>query len=323
MHLHPDLRALRSNDAPQRTAQAAMGAALDRWRNSEVSVRISRDLADFAYGSALADLPFLARLFEPGTPDAASFVNEVMARFGAVLGAEPLGHLPLRHFTDGTVSTLLLQRSGDATLAVVAIDGTALARRPAATSIGFAPSEAWDHVLAGSARADLVGAGDGQPGKPLGFEPLDLAPGSVVTRDGSRQTLVLRQITGTYVALRLQLRRAGEATRELRLTDGALLHQAAGTSRDSRLELAAALLGRMGRTDAAPLLAAMAQEHGSPSLRWQALRETLGLDTREGFLALSAIARSPGDALALPAGALRAQLIEQHPQLGTLEPCLS
>jgi hypothetical protein len=84
-----------------------------------------------------------------------------------------------------------------------------------------------------------------------------------------------------------------------------------------------ALLGRMGRKDAAPAMAAMAREAGPENLRWQALREALALDAGEGFRALSGVARAADDPLAMPAGALRAQLVEAHPELLALEasPC--
>ncbi len=116
------------------------------------------------------------------------------------------------------------------------------------------------------------------------------------------------------------MRNAGP-TREFGLADAKLVHQAAGNVRDSRVEMVMALLGRMGRADAAPLLADIAREPGSAALRWQALRECLALETLTGFTALSAIARSPGDELAPAAGALRAQLVEAHPQLKEIEAC--
>jgi hypothetical protein len=82
-----------------------------------------------------------------------------------------------------------------------------------------------------------------------------------------------------------------------------------------------AMLGRMGRKDAAPLIAEIAAGEGSPALRWQALRECLALDTQVGFAALSAVAGAAGDPLAANAGALRAQLIEAYPQLQEVEQC--
>ncbi|HVR91382.1 MAG TPA: hypothetical protein VHG29_09855 [Novosphingobium sp.] len=322
MHLHADIRALRDDDGPQRAAQQALGVALDAWRARPGPQRLEAELAQFTRGGPIDEFPLLATLFEPHSADAAVFVRGLIDGFCAALERAPLGHLPLRHFTDGTVSTLMLARSGEASLALAAIDGPRLALRAAPGSVSFAPCETWDHILAGEASADLVSRGEVVgSGTTLTRKTLHLKPGGVTVRDGAREALVIRVVSGCLVNLRLQRRRTVEVTREFSLGDGTLLHQAAGTARDSRLELTAALLGRMGRADAAPLLGAMAQENGSPALRWQALRECLGLDTREGFLTLGTIARSPHDPLAVPAGALRAQLIEQHPQLAGIEPC--
>ena len=126
----------------------------------------------------------------------------------------------------------------------------------------------------------------------------------------------LESVEGCIVSLRLQ-RRLPEAgpTREYALSDGVLVHQAAGTPQDSRTELMMALLGRMGRPDAAPVMAAIAREPGGMAVRWQALRECLSLDTAAGFAALCEVARGEEDELAPAAGALRSQLIESYPQL--------
>lgn len=80
-----------------------------------------------------------------------------------------------------------------------------------------------------------------------------------------------------------------------------------------------ALLGRMERTDAAPEMAALAREKGRDALRWQALRESLALDTAEGFAALVDVSRDQNDPLCATADALRAQLVAQYPQLLELE----
>lgn len=75
--------------------------------------------------------------------------------------------------------------------------------------------------------------------------------------------------------------------REFALDDGRLLHPASGSRAESRQEMMLALLGRLGRSDAAPLIAEMA--------------------------------RNAGDSLAATACALHAQLIETYPQLAGLE----
>jgi len=319
VELHPALQALRSDDAPQRRAQGGLYAELDAWRADAGIAGLESELAKLARGAALETLPGLSALFSPDDPSAAALADGFVARFCAAVGRDPLGQVPLRHQLDDVTAAVMLARAGDAALLLCAVDGAALARQSAPLSVSFAPSQTFERVLAGSARitrvsrsaiVELVQAGE------------SLTPGMVSHRDGAREALVLRSVTGTLVTLKLHLRaKAGAVTCEYRLADGALLHQAAANPRDSRLELAAALLGRMGRRDAAPMLAAMAEEAGGAGLRWQALRECLGLDTAAGFAALCAIAARPDDPLAAPAGALRAQLIETYPALAGIAPC--
>lgn len=319
MEIHPALQALRSDDAPQSRAQGRLYDELEAWRADAGIAGLEAELAKLASCLALEALPGLSALFSPDDPAAAALADGFVARFCAAVGRDPLGQVPLRHQLDDVTAAVMLARAGDAALLLCAVDGAALARQSAPLSVRFAPSQTFERVLAGSARitrvslsagAELVQAGE------------SLAPGMVSRRDGAREALVLCSVTGTLVTLKLHLRaKAGAVTREYRLTDGGLLHQAAANPRDSRLELAAALLGRMGRRDAAPLLAAMAEEAGGGALRWQALKECLGLDTAAGFAALCAIVARPDDPLSAPAGALRAQLIETYPALAGIAPC--
>jgi hypothetical protein len=77
----------------------------------------------------------------------------------------------------------------------------------------------------------------------------------------------------------------------------------------------------MGRSDAAPLAAEIAEGKGGDALRWQALRECIALDTLTGVRALHTLAANPADSLSGPAEALRAQLVSAYPQLAELAPC--
>ncbi len=321
MIIHPDLRALRSDDAPQRHAQQTLHRAMAAWRARPDVEELTRDMARFAEGETLAGCPALAALFSASNSAGQRFVSGLIGHSARALGDAPLGHVPMRHFVDGCTSTLLLSRSGQVTLSLVALDGGELMSRPAPRSVSLGPHETWELILAGSARAELITCEPTGPrSAKLSRQAQALAPGTLLKRDGQRDARLLRSVAGTLVSLRLQRRRADAGpTREYNLADGALVHQAAGNPRDSRLELALALLGRMGRKDAAPLIAALAQSDASAALRWQALRECLALDTATGFAALGAVAAAAGDALAGPAGALRAQLLEAHPQLQILD----
>lgn len=318
MILRPELRALRRDDAPQRLAQAALREAAQAWRERPETAAVLRGVAELAAGAPLEASPALAALFAPG-PTAPAFVATFVAAQAMAIAAQPLGHVALRHFTDSVLSTLLLARSGGVTLTLVAIDGSGLAAQPAPISIGFTDADAWEHVLAGTGAGErLALMADGA----LDRRCVRLCAGAVIARDAEREALLVRAIDGCLVSLRLQRRRASaRPSREYALADGALVHQAAGSAEDSRLELMLALLGRMGRADAAPLMAALARGEDSAALRWQALRECLALDTAAGFAALDALAGRMNDPLAAPAADLRARLVARHPELAGILAC--
>src|SRR5690606_29933187 len=134
-------------------------------------------------------------------------------------------------------------------------------------------------------------------------EDLELGAGGRLALDLSRHVLFVTRVETRLVSLRLHRTQFDPGpSQEHDLATGELRHQAAGEVRASRLETMLALLGRMGRTEAAPVMATMAREAGHDGLRWQALREALALDTAEGFRALCDVARASDDPLAMPAG---------------------
>jgi hypothetical protein len=218
------------------------------------------ELPAYADGLALAECPALAALYDEAEDMALPLARAFAATAARGLAEAPLGYLPLRHFSDGVVSTLLLAHAGPATLSLVAVDGTGLRARPRPTAVDFRPSEVTERVLAGAADAELIVSRSLDEGRArLDRRAVRLTEGDVIRREGAGEALLLREVAGCLVTLRLQRRRGtGEPTREYALADGRLLHQAASNPRDSRLELMMAVLGRMGREDAAPLMAALA-----------------------------------------------------------------
>lgn len=314
-----ELIALQADLPRQVRAQQAMSAALAAWQTQSAVAGVLAAFRRYADGTALCELPELAGLFGEDAAPARALTDPLLAGLGSELGAEPFATVPLRHHFDGMISTLLLARQGETVLTLVTIDGAALGRRPRPTSACFVPAEEWEIVLAGTGRGRLVerrGAG-------LAEHRLDLAPGLSLGRQSEREALIFDEVDGALTLLRLQRRSAQlQPTKEISLIDGRMVHQAAGSPSESRHEVAVALLGRMGRKDAAPLLAEIARDesHGD-SLRWQALRECLALDTGTGFWTLTAISRAGSDPLAVPAGAMRAQLLEAYPQLAEVDLC--
>ncbi len=317
MYVRPEMQALREDDAPQRQAQADLSGILKAWRSSRQGSGIEQSITAYASGTEIEHLPPLARLFEGDDPSARRLAEDFTARFTGALRAHPWGQVPVPSILDDTTATLVLASAASAKLVIKAIDGDALRLRPRALTAAFSPGETHDHVLAGSGcgrRAQIAAESDARA--ELIITPCELVPGTITRRDGACQSLLIDKVSATLVILRLQRRPdCGSVTREFSLADGAMVHQATANPRESRLELTAALLGRMGRSDAAPLLAAMAEEQSGLSLRWQALKESLGLDTAEGFAALTRIAGRAGDALAGPANTMRSQLLATYPQL--------
>jgi len=319
MHVAPEIRALLADPSLLDRAQAHHDAAHAAWQAQPGTAAVLEAFAAFASGADLAVCGALAALFgEDGA--GAHFAASLTTALLPAIAAERFGHVPLRHQATPASATLLLAQEAAATLTLVVIAGPALARMPAPRSAAFAPSEEHDLVLAGTGEGRLV---ERRADDSLVQHPLRFAPGLALGRDVEREALLVDRVPGTMVLMRLSRRRAGVVpVREYELAGGRLIHQAASDPRESRMELAMALLGRMRRSDAAPTLAAIALEPGrGDSLRWQALRECLGLDTAAGFRALTTLARSDADPLAIPAGALRAQLVEQYPVLSELEPC--
>ncbi|PLK26593.1 hypothetical protein [Novosphingobium sp. TH158] len=319
MEVRPEIAALQAEPVRQVQAQAGLTAALASWQEGAEARPVLAGFSRYARGAPLAEQRALADLFGADGDSARALVAPLIDAFSRELAREPLGIVPLRHFADGMMASLMLAREADCLLTLVAIDGAGLAARPKPRSAGFAPAEEWEVVIAGSGRARLVE----RCGDRIATHGIDLSPGLALGRDGAREALIFDDVDGVLLMLRLQRRHdLMQPKLEVSLEDGRVLHRANATPQESRLEVAVALLGRMGRADAAPVLAEIARDesHGD-SLRWQALRECLGLDTRTGFWTLTAIARAGSDALAIPAGALRAQLLETYPQLAEVDPC--
>lgn len=323
MLIRPELQMLRSDDAPQRQAQCAAAAALQAWRGDGDGAEVEAELARFHRGAALDDLPLLRALFCPQNTLVRSFVDSLVAPLLGQIEQEPLVQSPLRCSTGEVATAIVLARCATSVLTLHYTSGLGLSGQAEPETASFLPAETWDRVLCGCAEATTVRILSAGPDRvELGSAPVALKPGDVRYRNGRDEALLLRSVPTSLVQLRLQRRTDSlQPVRQYRLADGALVHQAAGTPRDSRLELTAALLGRMKRRDVAPMLAAMAEERGSDGLRWQVLRECLALDTATGFRTLATIADRADDPLRPSAAALRARLIAMHPELQELVPC--
>lgn len=317
MRIDPAIAALRADRTLQQQAQAAMGATCAEWRADPAVAPVIEDIDRFGDGAPLEACPALEAVFTGGQAAAASLADALVRHHLPVLAERPFAHPALRHSHSGALSTLLLARAGRACLTINARDPGRFDYDLA----GYSDAVRHEAVLAGRAEARIVRCHRQPDGTPhLFHEELTLTAGDVVSLDLNSETLQILATPIRTVTLRLQRAAADPApAREHALSDGRLLRQASGSIRSSRQEMMVALLGRMGRVEAAPLLSDMACEPADPSLRWQALRESLALDTAAGFAALVQVSRRADDPLAPAAGALRAKLVEAHPQLLDLE----
>ena len=315
MRIDPKLRALRGDSASQRNAQLALERVCDEWRSGEGFDALG-ELEAYGRGASLDDCPTLETLIGDGS-QAHDLVAALMQPMLACLAKNPTGHVPIRHQHSDGLSVLQLAQSGRAALTLLLYTELGGAE---AKSACFAGGERHEAALAGSADIRFLELLEERRDRAaIDCDTRRITAGEVMHFAGRNNTKSILRVHGRLAVLRLSRTDEvpGDAC-EYALDDGRLLHRASGSRHESGLEMKAALLGRMGRRDAAPVLARLSRE-GSDHARWQALRECLALDSGLGFAALTRMASDPGDPLATTAGTLRAQLLETYPQLASKE----
>lgn len=317
MHFEPTLETLRGDGAAQRTRQAKVAEAVARCREDAALQPVLEALETYGAGAALEDCPALAALCESdgAARDAmAPLVDHLVTLFRE----EPLAELLFRHQSREGFHLLQLAGKGRATLSLALHEEREASED--APLVTFPDAERHEIVLAGAADTELVEiVADYGARAAIEREPRRVVAGECLAFEGPDQSRRLVQVHGLLLTLRLaRLPLQPGPTRQFDLATGLLVHRASGDRRESRHEMMIALLGRMGRSDAAPVLADAARE-GSAHFRWQALRECLAIDAGAGFPVLSAIAADPLDPLGAHAGAVRAQLLETHPELARME----
>lgn len=312
MRIDPAIAALRSQSAAQRHARAAMEQARANWQGSAPVAAVLAELADYGAGASLADLPALYDTMHCAT-NAWEQAARLVADFARALHLAPLGMIPFRHQLSERLVVMELARSGRASLTLLSYRPLPV---PKQGTICFTSGERHEICLAGAAEALSVAKENATDAAAhIACAPEPIEPGWRAVFDNATGGKIVRTVTRPLVILRLQRDALHPGpTREYRLRDGALIHESAADRRDSRRELALALLGSMGRTDALPAIVEMSRS-GPAHVRWEAIRQALGLDSAAGIAALVRVARDPADPLSAPAAALHARLLDTYPQL--------
>lgn len=311
MQAHPAITRLRSEAAPQPEVDAALAA----WRARPHTAAVMAALAAYGAGEALAADGALAGLLTDHAA-ALAFASDFIAPLMTALRAEPLAQPGFGFSAMPGLARIRLGESGRAALSLAVF-----ARRTAVSpaSVLFEDGEAQEIVLAGSgeaARYRLLPAGE------VVCEAATCAPGTRFLRAGGRDA---RQITGvTWPLLVLQLTRAATRplpSREFALPDGRLIKTISACKRASQQMMALGVLGALAHR---PALGAMERLALDPmaerDLRWEALRQVLGMDARAGMALLARLAIRGDDVLSAPAAQLQRTLIAAQPELAMLEP---
>lgn len=321
MQIDQQIGALRGDHAAQRVMREAVAEVVRQCRHDPALAPVLTDLETYGTGTSLSDCTHLASLFAAGgTPRWA--IEPFVRRIVRVQRAYPLAQLAFRHQSGPGFHYLQIAGKGRATLGLALYEGGS--QSGDAASATFPDAERHDVVLAGGGELGLLEiASESEAHATIVERRQQVAETSVIALCGPARSQVLRTVRGRLLILRLiRFAEAPLPIRRFALPSGRLLHRASGDRRESQHELMMALLGRMGRSDAAPVLADVALDarSGSEHFRWQALRECLALDTAAGLRVLSSIADDPTDALMGPARNLCAELIVTHPQLAGIEP---
>ncbi|RNJ61927.1 MAG: hypothetical protein EDM03_10475 [Porphyrobacter sp. IPPAS B-1204] len=310
MHIHADMARLREG----LPAQPLTDAALAQWGTRPDVAGAIAGLGRFAQGAALEDLPALHRLLSDA--DAASaLVGGLVNTLIPAMQAEPLAQVPLGHATAPGAARLRLASHGRAVLTLVA---HAPADKAEPASALFEDGLAHEIVVAGEGSALVHRLGEGG----LTSRTIALAPGTRLQRGGVEDARQI--ITVSRPLLMLQLTREAarpRPAREIALANGRLIKTISGCKQTSQQMMALCVLGALRHAGALSAMAGLGCDQAAErDLRWEALRQTLAMDTRSGLELLARLAAGRDDPLQSAAEALQRQLAAACPDLAPFLP---
>lgn len=312
MIIHPDIAALRSSPASQRSTREAIQAALGEWFAHAETSAVRSDLVKFAAGADLDALDGLGSLLGCHG-EAQKFVQILAAHFVAAMRDAPLGEAPFQHRSSEGFSRLQLMREGGAVLSLCTYDRAPTLAEP--EHARFADCEAHEIVIAGKAQCLCHRLGENSE---LTTRRTDLRAGERIVRRPRRDARQIVAVERPLSVLQLTRTRPRPGpTCEHRLSDGMLVQQSSGDRQASEDVMALGVLGALGEERALPQMREVALDaFRDRDVRWEAVRQVIAMDARAGIALLTEL--GPPDPLAVPAKALRDQLCASHPMLREL-----
>lgn len=334
--MHPAIAALRSPRASQRRARAdyvaksaansntpppdaaqnaaSMQVVREQWLARPEIERAAAELAHYASGADLEQCPALGALICDHST-ARGFADTLFAQVLPALVSVSLGEAPFRFRNSRGLSTIQLLEAGGAKLCLTAYEP--LEPEAAPRSALFADREAHEIVVSGAAEG-LVHQLDAK-GAPRSEACAWQAGDTIRVRAETEARQVLR-VTRSLTLLQLTREPQHPApTREVSLDTGETVRSASGDKSASQAVMALGVLGALREYEA---LSVMEQTARNPKedaeVRWEAVRQTLGLGPVRGLDLLADLASAPGDPLAPPASVLREQLLSAQPELRLL-----
>jgi hypothetical protein len=230
------------------------------------------------------------------------WVQARLAKLLAVAAADPFAMPPVRIFSGGALSGLVLAEVAPITLSLMVRPFNTPAPRTA--SVIFSPGHGLTRIvrsggariarysvaLSAEERSGGFRAATAAPCIALGEEPL--ADGALLRTDQQIQSFNMTAGSGDLVMLQLFVHQASRVPmREYDPATGQLIRVATAGRATSFRQMGLALLRAFGRRDAAPLFAA-ALEDRDFAMRWSVMREWLALDPAAAQPHLAAMAAS-------------------------------
>jgi hypothetical protein len=310
MHIHPDLARLRRG----LPAQPLTDAALAQWRARPDAAGVMAAMVSFSEGAALEDVPALHRLLTDAGA-AAALAGGLVDALMPAMQAEPLAQAALGHACAPAAARLRLASHARAGLSLVAHSCRA---RALPVSALFEDGAAHEIVLAGAGEALVHRLGE----EGLATRRLVLAPGTRLRRGGTQDARQIIAVTRPLMVLQLNIEAAQpRPSCEIALADGRLVKTISGCKQASQRMMALGVLGALGHAPALPAMAALAcDQRAGRDLRWEALRQSLAMDTRSGLELLARLAEDRDDPLQPDAAALQSRLAAAFPDLAPFLP---